>query len=77
MSKRFSILAAALVASRRSDLTSAIGCPSSRILELPAKQIDDLSIEERTRFVYADPEEGVLGADDAYSAMPCDFPFDP
>ncbi len=61
MSKRFSILAAALVASGRSDLTTFIGCSSSRrMLELPTEQVDDLSIEERTRLVFDDSDEGVL-----------------
>jgi hypothetical protein len=76
MSKRFSILAAALAASGRSDLTAFIGRSSSRMRELPTRQVDDISIE-RTRFVYADPEEEVSKSDAAYSFVPSDFPFGP
>ena len=77
MSKRFSILAAALVASGRSLSTTFIDRPGPRQLELPSRQFDYLSIEERSRLAFADPEEGAFGSNDAYSAMPCDFPFDP
>jgi len=49
MSKRFSILAAALVASGRSFSTTSIDRPGPRQLELPSRQFDYLSIEERSR----------------------------
>jgi len=77
MSKRFSVLAAALVVSGRSDLTTFIRCSSSGMLELPTEQVDDPSIEERTRLVFDDSDEGVLRREHANFAMPCDFPFDP
>lgn len=78
MSKRFSVLAAALVVSGRSDLTTFIGCSSSRrMLEIPTEQVDDPSIEERTRLVFDDSDEGVLRREHANFAIPCDFPFDP
>jgi hypothetical protein len=56
MSKRFSILAAALVASGRSHLTASLVHSASRLLELPPRQFDDL-IEERSRPVFADPDD--------------------
>ena len=60
MSKRFSILAAALVASGRSLSTTLID-RSGRLSRLQAEQDEDLSIEEIRRFVFVDLEEGRLG----------------
>ncbi len=56
MSKRFSILAAALVASGHS-LSTIFMDRSDRVLELQTNGIDDLSIEERSRLAFSDPEE--------------------
>ena len=69
MSKRFSILAAALVASGRSHSTASKYHSGSRLLDLPPRQVDDLSIEERSRLAFVDPDEGQLGSERAPSAM--------
>jgi hypothetical protein len=71
MSKRFSILAAALVASGRSHLTVSLDHSASRLLELPPRQFDDLSIKERSRLVFADLDDGLLGGAGENSA-PCE-----
>jgi hypothetical protein len=55
MSKRYSILAAALVASGRSHLTVVVGSSGLRPLELRSN--DDLSIEERSRLAFVDRED--------------------
>ena len=47
------------------------------MLELPTQQVDDPSIDERTRLVFDNSDEGVLRREHANFAMPCDFPFDP
>jgi len=70
MSKRFSILAAALVASGRGHLTATLDRSASRQLELPPRQFDHLSIEERSRLVFADPDDGLLGGEDENYAIP-------
>ena len=62
MSKRFSILAAAaFVASGRSHSAACKYHSGSRLLDLPPGQVDDLSIEERSRLAFVDPDEGQLG----------------
>jgi hypothetical protein len=73
MSKRFSILAAALVASGRSHSTAFKYHSGSRLLDLPPRQVDDLSIEERSRLAFVDPDEGQLGSERAASAMPREY----
>jgi hypothetical protein len=69
MSKRFSILAAALVASGRSLSTTLID-RSGRLIRLQAEQDEDLSIEEIRRFAFIDLEEGRLGHGRANSVRP-------
>ena len=71
MSKRFSILAAALVASGRSH--STFKYRRLRLLDLPPGQVDDVSIEERSRLAFVDPDEGQLGSGYAASAMPREY----
>ena len=73
MSKRFSILAAALVASGRTLSTTFNDHPGPRLLELPSRQFDYLSIEERSRLAFADPDEGQLGSERAASALPREY----
>lgn len=73
MSKRFSILAAALVASGRSHSTAFIYHSGSRLLDLPPRQVDDLSIEERSRLAFVNPDEGQRGSERAASAMPREY----
>ena len=73
MSKRFSILAAALVASGRSNTTAFKYHSGSRLLDLPPREVDDLSIEERSRLAFADPDEGQLGSERAASALPREY----
>jgi len=70
MSKRFSILAAALVASGRSHLTASLDHSASCLLELPPRRFDDLSINERSRLVFADRDDGLLGGEGENSAIP-------
>jgi hypothetical protein len=57
MSKRFSILAAALVASGRSHSTIISDRLDPRPAYDRARRIEDLSIEERGRYAFDDPEE--------------------
>jgi hypothetical protein len=73
MSKRFSILAAALVTSGRGHTTAFKYHSGSRLLDLPPGQVDDLSIEERSRLAFADPDEGQLGSARAASALPREY----
>jgi len=73
MSKRFSILAAALVASGRSHTTAFKYHSGSRLLDLPPRQVDDLSIEERSRLAFVDPDEGQLGSERPASPMPREY----
>jgi hypothetical protein len=73
MSKRFSILAAALVASGRSHSAAFKYHSGSRLLDLPPRQVDDLMIEERSRFAFVDPDEGQLGSEPADSTMPREY----
>jgi hypothetical protein len=73
MSKRFSILAAALVASGRSHTTAFSYHSGSRLLDLPPRDVDDLSIEERSRLAFVDPDEGQLGSERTASAMPSGY----
>ena len=73
MSKRFSILAAALVASGRSHTTAFKYHSGSRLLDLPPREVDDLSIEERSRLAFVDTDEGQLASERAASAMPREY----
>ena len=67
MSKRFSILAAALVASGRGHTTAFKYHSGSRLLDLPPREVDDLAIKERSRLGFVDPDEGQLGSERADS----------
>ena len=73
MSKRFSILAAALVASGRGHTTAFKYHSGSRLLDLPPREVDDLSIEERSRLGFVDPDEGQPASERADSAMPREY----
>jgi hypothetical protein len=73
MSKRFSILAAALVASGRSHSAAFKYHSGSRLLDLPSSQVDDLTIEERSRLAFIDPDERQFGNERAASAMPREY----
>ena len=73
MSKRFSILAAALVASGRSHSTAFKYHSGSRLLDLPPRQVDDLSIEERSRLAFLDTDDGQLGSERATPATPREY----
>jgi hypothetical protein len=57
MSKRFSIFAAAMVASGRSLSTATLDHSDPRRTDPRARRIDDLSIEERSRYAFDDPED--------------------
>jgi hypothetical protein len=69
MSKRYSILAAALVANGRSSATTFLDQSTVLKPDRPAGRIDDLSIEERSRRAFADPEEWPPGRDPTMSAV--------
>ena len=69
MPKRYSILAAALVASGRSSATKFLDQWTVLSPDTAAVQIDDLSIEERSRRAFANPEEWPPGRDPAMSAV--------
>jgi hypothetical protein len=69
MSKRYSILAAALVATGRSSATTFLDQSAVLRPDSPAGRIDDLSIEERSRRAFANPEESAPGRDPALSAV--------
>ena len=73
MSKRFSILAAAFVASGRSHSTAVKYHSGSRLLDLPPGQVDDLSIEERSRLAFVDPDVGQLGSERVASTLPREY----
>jgi hypothetical protein len=69
MSKRYSILAAALVASGRSSATTFLDQSTVLGPDSPAGKIGDLSIEERSRRAFANPEEWPSRRDPAMSAV--------
>ena len=69
MSKKYAILAAALVASGRSSATAFLDRSTVLMPDSPAVRIDDLSIEERSRRAFANPEEWPPGRDPAMSAV--------
>jgi hypothetical protein len=73
MSKRYSILAAAVVASGRGDTTGFKYHSGSRLLDLPPREVDDLAIKERSRLGFVDPDEGQLGTGRADSATPREY----
>ena len=73
MSKRFSILAVALVASGRGHTTAFKYHSGSRLLDLPPREVDDLSIEERSRLAFVEPDEGQLGSEREDSASPPEY----
>ena len=73
MSKRFSIIAAALVSSGRCLSTTVIDRSGAQLLELQTKPIDDLSVEERSRIAFADPEEWPLRNEGVNSVVPRAF----
>ena len=69
MPKKYAILAAALVASGRSSATAFLDRSTVLMPDSPAVRIDDLSIEERSRRAFANPEEWPPGRDLAMSAV--------
>jgi hypothetical protein len=69
MSKRYSILAAALVANGRSSATAFLDPSTVLTPDRRAGGIDDLSIEERSRRAFADPEDWPPGREPAMSAV--------
>jgi hypothetical protein len=69
MPKRYSILAAALVASGRSSATKFMDQWAELSPDSLAVRIDDLSIEERSRRAFANPEEWPPGRDPAMPAL--------
>lgn len=75
MSKRFSILAAALVASGRSLSTTFID-RSGHLIKLQTQQDEDLSTEEMKRFL-VDLEEGRLGHERVDPLQPRTLPLVP
>jgi hypothetical protein len=69
MSKRYSILAAALVASGRSSSTTFLDKSAALRPDSLVGRIDELSIEERSRRAFANPEEWQPGRDPAMAAV--------
>jgi hypothetical protein len=69
MSKRYSILAAALVANGRGSATTFLDQSAVLRPDSPAGRIDELSIEERRRRGFANLEEWPPGRDAAMSAV--------
>jgi hypothetical protein len=59
MSKRFAIIAAALVAAGRTFPTSLVDRSEERRVDRAAPVTDELSIEERSRLAFADFEDGL------------------
>jgi len=69
MSKRYSILAAALVATGRSSSTIFLDRSGITWRDCEAERIGELSVEEKNRLAFADPEEWPAEQEPAWPAI--------